>query len=110
VFVFMGEPDEGAAFLEPMWPGAAGIADPQKALFEAFGIARGGLKEMFGPRAAACGLRAAAKGNFIGRKQGDPWTLPAFVLVEGGRVRWRFDGEHAGHHPDWDLIPRREAA
>ena len=106
----MGEPDEGAAFLEAMWPGAAGIADPHKHLYDAFAVDRGGLKEMFGPAAAVCGLRAAAKGNFIGRKHGDPWTLPSFVLVDGSRVLWRFDGDHAGHHPKWSQIPRRAAS
>ena len=103
----MGEPDEGAAFLEPMWPGAAAIADPDKVLYDAFGVERGGMREMFGLRAAACGIRADAKGNYIGRKQGDPWTLPAFVLVEGDSVVWRHDGAHAGDHPEWAQIPRR---
>ena len=70
-------------------------------------VGRGGIVEMFGPGAVACGIRAAAKGNFIGRKQGDPWTLPAFVLTDGERILWRHDGSHAGDHPDWEEVRKQ---
>ena len=107
VFVFMGETAEGAAFLDGLWPQARGIADRDKRLYDAFGVARGGMKEMFGPGAFACGVRAAAKGNFIGRRHGDPWTLPSFILVYDERVVWRHDGAHAGDHPQWSEIVER---
>lgn len=100
----MGEAEEGTAFLDGLWPGARGIADLDKRLYDAFGVERGGVVEMFGPGAVACGIRASLKGNFIGRKRGDGWTLPAFVLVDGDRIVWRFDGAHAGDHPDWTVI------
>ena len=104
VFVFMGDADAGHSFLEPLWPDAEGIADPDKLLYGAFDVERGGMSEMFGPRAVACGIRATVKGNFIGRKHGDPWTLPTFVLAQGDRVMWRHDGEHAGDHPQWSEV------
>jgi hypothetical protein len=100
----MAGEDDGAAFLGSLWPEAEGIADPRKALYDAFDVERGGAAEMFGPGAIACGVRATMKGNLIGRKQGDPWTLPAFVLVDGDRVIWRHDGSHAGDHPRWTEI------
>ncbi len=103
----MGTPEEGASFLESLWPDARGVADPEKRLYEAFDVARGGAVEMFGPGAISCGIKATMKGNFIGRKKGDPWTLPTFVLVEGERVVWRHDGRHAGDHPEWtEIAPR----
>ena len=100
----MGDTDAGAAFLEPLWPGAPAISDPEKRLYEAFDVGRGGMIEMFGPGAVACGVRAALKGNFIGPKHGDPWTLPTFVLVNGDRVLWRHDGVHAGDPANFDLV------
>ena len=102
--MFMGESDEGAVFLDSLWPGALGIADPEKRLYEAFDVERGGVAEMFGPGAVACGLRATMKGNRIGRKKGDPWTLPSFVVTNGDNVVWRHDGRHAGDHPQWSEI------
>ncbi len=97
----MGSTEEGATFFDSLWPGARGIADPDKRVYAAFGVERGGMAEMFGPGAIACGIRATMKGNLIGRKQGDPWTLPTFVLVSENRVLWRHDGRHAGDHPAW---------
>ena len=106
----MGTNSEGRAFLDGYWPGARGIADPGKRLYEAFEVERGGLAEMFGPRTVACGIRATLKGNAIGRKHGDPWTLPAFILAEGDRILWRHDGAHAGDHPDWNDLSERATA
>lgn len=103
----MGEAEEGADFLESLWPGARGIADPDNHLYDTFQVGRGGLKEMFGPGAVACGIRATLKGNSIGRKHGDPWTLPVFVLMDGNSVVWRHDGAHAGDHPQWSEIMDR---
>ena len=100
----MASAEEGRSFLDQLWPGARGLADPDKRLYQAFGVKQGGVAEMFGPGAIACGIRATMKGNFIGRKKGDPWTLPAFVLVADNRILWRHDGTHAGDHPEWSDI------
>ncbi len=108
--MFMGNTEDGTAFLDSLWPGAKGLADPEKRLYDAFGVARGGMAEMFGPGAVSCGIRATMKGNFIGRKKGDPWTLPTFLLVAGDQILWRHDGKHAGDHPRWsDIVDRVDA-
>jgi hypothetical protein len=106
VFVFMGTPDEGRTFLDAHWPGAIGIADPDKILYEAFSVPRGGLREMFGLRSWVAGVRATLKGKLIGRRHGDPWTLPVLALLHGEEVTWRHVGAHAGDHPRIDDIPR----
>lgn len=100
----MGTLEESAAFLESLWPDACGIADPEMRLYDTFDVGHGGMAEMFGPGAVACGFRATLKGNFIGRKHGDPWTLPVFAFIWDGIVKWRHDGAHAGDHPRWDTI------
>jgi len=99
----MAEPDIGASFLRSLWPEAMGVADPGQRLYDAFDVGRVGISEMSGPSSVACGIRATVKGNFIGRKHGDPWTLPAFVLVDGDQILWR----HAGDHPRWAAILER---
>ncbi len=106
VFVFMGTPDEGRAFLDAHWPGASGIADPDKALYGAFSVPRGGWREMFGLGSWIAGLRATFKGKLIGRRHGDPWTLPVLAVVDGTDVVWQHVGTHAGDHPRLDDIPR----
>lgn len=107
VFVYQGTPEDGASFFghDRLWPDAEAVADLPKHLYDAFGVERGGVREMFGARSFACGLRAAVKGNGIGRKVGDGWTLPTVVALRDGQVRWRHHGEHAGDHPRWSDVP-----
>lgn len=111
VYVFMASPDEGRTFLDAHTPadrrGAVrGIADPERTLHEAFAVPRGGWREMFGLRAWAAGVRATARGKFVGRKVGDGWTLPVWALLDGDETTWRWDGVHAGDRPDLRSVPR----
>lgn len=87
-------------FFDRLFPGAVAIADPEGELYRAFGVERGGMKEMFGAEAWACGLRAVRQGHFINRKVGDPWTLPTVFAVREGQIIWEHRGRHAGDHPD----------
>ena len=81
------------------------IEDPDAELYRAFEIRRGGFREMFGLRAWIRGIVAFLRGNRIGRKVGDGWTLPTVIGIDGGSIVWRHDGEHAGDHPDLGTIP-----
>jgi len=105
LYVHLGSVDDGDAFFEWADPQARAVADPGARLYKAFGLGRGGVKELFGPAVWACGLRAGRKGHTVGRPVGDPFRMPGFVLVEGGRVVWRHDPRHAGDHPDFRSIP-----
>ncbi len=100
IVVYQGTPDQGAAWFHDLGPSMAAVADPDKALFDAFEVERGGLGAMFGPAAIACGIRATRKGHRIGRKVGDPWTLPLAVAIHDGAVVWEHRGRHAGDHLD----------
>lgn len=111
IHVFMGDPEQGEAFLDAHTPAhlrgtARGIADPDQVLYRAFAVPRGGWREMFGLRAWIAGLRAASRGKFIGAKVGDGWTLPVWAVIEGDRVTSRWVGEHAGDRPELSAIPR----
>ncbi len=105
VFVHQGTPAEGDAFFARLWPDVGAISDPDVRLYRHFGVGRGNLAQMFGPRSTACAVRALVKGNGIGRKVGDGWTLPTMFLIRDGQVVWTHHGEHAGDHPDWRAIP-----
>jgi hypothetical protein len=105
VFFYQGTPEEGAAFMRKLWAEARAIADLPKRFYNAFGLERGSLGQMFGAPVWACGLRAALKGHFIGKPVGDPWTMPGLFLVEQETITWQHDFKHAGDHPDWRAIP-----
>lgn len=101
LFVMEGEPRTIDAFFAGRDPDARVVADQDGSLRQLLGVRRGGLRAMFGLGAWRTGIRSFLRGNLIGRKRGaDGWTLPAFLVVESGRVTWRYDGAHAGDHPD----------
>ena len=81
------------------------IEDPDAELYRAFAVRRGGMRAMFGLRAWRRGISAFVRGNRIGRKVGDGWTLPTIVAIDDGHMIWRHDGAHAGDHPDIGAIP-----
>lgn len=108
LFFYQGSVEEGQAFFRRLWAEARAVADPDKRFYDALGIQRGGMREMFGPEVFACGMRAAAKGHFIGQPVGDPWVMPGLFLVDAqGAVVWSHDFRHAGDHPDFLSIADR---
>ena len=110
LFFYQGDVEQGEAFFKRLWPEARAVSDMPRTFYDAFGIERGGMKEMFGGGVWACGVRAAAKGHAIGAPVGDPWVMPGLFLADkNGRILWQHDFAHAGDHPDWEAIPRLAA-
>ena len=107
LFVHMGTPAEGDAFFDRFDPAARAIADPTARLYAAFGLGRGGWRQLASPEDWACGVRASRKGHRVGRPIGDPRRMPGFFVVEpSGRIAWSHAPRHAGDHPDLAAIPR----
>ncbi|MEM7802803.1 MAG: AhpC/TSA family protein [Chloroflexota bacterium] len=108
IFFFQGDNEQGEAFFRKLWPEARAVSDMPRKFYNAFGIERGGMKEMFGGGVWACGARAAAKGHTIGAPVGDPWVMPGLFLInEDGQIQWQHDFAHAGDHPDWKTLPQQ---
>ena len=106
LFFFQGSVTEGRVFLRRYWPEARAVSDPEKELYAAFGIGRGGLRQMFGPRVWTALRRARSKGIEQGPRSGDLWMMPGIFLVNAGRVLWAHEYEHAGDHPEFHCIPQ----
>lgn len=105
LFFFQGTPTEGRAFLRRYWPEVRAIADPELFFYEAFGVGRGSLLQMFGPGVAVAGWRARRKGHENGERSGDIYRMPGAFLVQGERVLWQHHYRHAGDTPDFAQIP-----
>ena len=105
---FLGRPTEGRAFLRRDWPTLRAVSDPKAELYEAFGVARGGLLQMFRPEVFAARSRAAAKGHRNGPRTGDVWRMPGMFLARGSEIVWAHEARHAGDPPDYARI-REEA-
>ena len=106
LFVGQGTSEETHDFFDDLWPEARVIANPSRDLYRAFGIQRGGMRQMMGPSVWACGIRAASKGNFMGKPMGDPQLLPGAFLVDGSQIVWEHRARHAGDNPNWKAVPR----
>lgn len=92
MFVYQGTVEQGPMFFDRLFPGAVALADPEGELYRAFDVERGGM-------------RATLQGHRIGRKVGDPWTLPTVFAVRNHTIIWEHRGEHAGDHPPVADIP-----
>ncbi|NOK57422.1 MAG: hypothetical protein GFH27_549309n157 [Chloroflexi bacterium AL-W] len=92
---------EGQAFFDKLWPEARAVSDSALHFYRAFGLARGGLREMFGPEVWLRGAEAALKGHSIGTPVGDPWIMPGAFLIYQHTILWQHTFRHAGDHPDW---------
>lgn len=85
--VHMSDPVSFAdAALERGLQSAHAFSDPNREIYRAFELKRGGFLELFGPRVILRGIMAARHG--LGRLDGDGFQMPgAFVLQDGKIVR-----------------------
>lgn len=101
LFVHMGDPRQGDEFFAQYHPDARAVSDPEARLYEAFGLHRGGLRDLFHPALLTCGIRAARKGHTPGKPVGDPWRKPGYFLVQADRILRAHRAEHMADHPDY---------
>lgn len=100
LFVHQGDPGDAESFFARLWPEARAIEDRALVLYRAFGLGRGSLGELLGPRVLKAGFRAAMKGNFGGKPSGDVRVMPGtFLIVDRERVVLAHRASHAGDHP-----------
>jgi hypothetical protein len=113
--IFVGSADGEATrrFFADFAPEERCIADPEGALWQAFGLGRGGVAQLIGPAVIGSALGAILKGNGIGLPSGDPLRLGGFFLVSEGRIAWARRARHAGDHPsleELEVVARRRPA
>ncbi|TVS01220.1 MAG: AhpC/TSA family protein [Phycisphaerales bacterium] len=105
VLVHMATQEEAAAFASKYGLSDASlIADPEKKLYGAFGLKRGTLGQLFGPKVWLRGLAATLKGHMVGKLVGDGFQMPGVFLVQDGRIVKAFRHETAGDRPDYDAL------
>jgi peroxiredoxin len=88
VFVGMGNIEETAAFRLKMESPQTYISDPNKSLYEEFGLRRGSFAQMFNTSTFRRGFDAMRAGTSIGgRPVGDPMMLAGvFVIDTSGEI------------------------
>jgi len=110
LFFFQGSPTEGRVFMRRYWPNAAAVADAEKRFYEAFGLERGSLRQMFAPAVWSARRHARERGHASGPRAGDIWMMPGIFLERGGRIVWSHEYRHAADHPDFARLGELVAA
>lgn len=86
------------------------FADPERQLYGAFGLGRGGARQLFGPGVWQRGVSAAAPawlgggGHGLGGLKGDGLQMPGVFLLEDGKVVAGYRHETAADRPDYTSL------
>ena len=81
------------------------IVDPDQRLYRAFGLNRGRLRQLFGPKVLVRGVQAGLlAGHGLGRLSADSFQMPGLFLIHRGRIVRRFRHHTAADRPDYLAI------
>lgn len=80
------------------------IADPKCELYRTFGLGKGGLLELFGPRVWWLGFIAIFKGCGVGHLAGDGRQMPGAFLFRNGEIVASQRARSASDLPDLDAL------
>ena len=81
--VTMGNPEQTSEFCRERGVPFVCLSDPEKETYTAFGLQRGGAREMLSPRNAIRGAQTFLKGNTLGKPVGDPLQMPGAFVLDG---------------------------
>lgn len=81
--------------------GVAHISDSSKHVYQAFGLGRGSLMQLFGPNLWRRGFQALADGHGVGKLQGDGFQMPGLFVLEDGKITQSYIHKDAGDRPDY---------
>ncbi len=111
VLVHMGSDEHGRRFFARYGlENLPSISDPRKSLYRAFGLPRGGVGDLFGPKVWLRGIQAAILGRHgIGRLVGDGFQMPGVFLLFHGEIVRSYRHQSAADRPDYlQLVTGRE--
>lgn len=88
-FVCMESSEEAAVFKAEHRSPHHFISDPDRQLYEAYGVKRGTTGQLFTLRAIGQGIKAVLSGSFQGKPTSDPMQLGATIILDQtGAVAW----------------------
>ena len=113
VLVHMGSEDHADKFFARYGlEDVARISDPERGLYKAFGLPRGTLFDLFGPKVWWRGFQAGILGRHgVGRLVGDGFQMPGIFLMFHGEILRSYRHQSAADRPDYlALVTGKEYA
>jgi peroxiredoxin len=106
VLVGLGRPEQARDFCQRRRVSFACVVRPDRAVHRSYGLRRGNLNQLAGPRVWAPWLRDQVTGKYQGRfGQGDVAQLPGtFVVDTEGVIRFAHRGRRSNDNPAIDDI------
>ena len=103
LLVHMGSEEQAAEFFARYnMDDVPRISDPKCALYRGFGLSRGSLGALFGPKVWTRGLQAGlANKHGAGTQIGDGFQMPGVFLIFYGEVLRTFRHQSAADRPDY---------
>jgi peroxiredoxin len=105
VLVYQWNPGEADELFERAGVGdVPRIADPDRALYRAFGLRRGNLWQLASPFVVWRVVVAGSAGHRVGKVLGDAFQMPGTFLVHKGRVIREFRHRSQAARPDYAAL------
>ncbi len=105
VLVGMGSPEQTTAFVKQFEILCPMIADPNRHLYQAFGLKMASALDLLAPSLAIKAVAAMAEGNKVGMPIGDIRQLPGvFILDTRGRIVFSHQAKDAADQPGAETI------
>ena len=103
VLVHMGDSEAIGKLTERYCLGGVDrICDPDRKLYQAFGLKRGRLRQLFGPKVLWRALpEGVLKRHGIGRLTADSFQMPGLFLIDESSIVRRFRYRTAADRPDY---------
>jgi peroxiredoxin len=108
-FVHLGTEEKAKVFFKPY--GLVDVprfSDPTGALYQAFGLVRGGFRQLFHPESIARAVAAWFHGHSTGLPAGDIERMPGAFLLKFGEVRKAFRHKLISDRPDYLALATSE--
>jgi peroxiredoxin len=111
VLAHMGKPEFGRDFFHKYGlDGLHQISDPGCGLYRAFGLPKGNLWMLFGPKVWVRGFEAGIlKRHGVGRLMGDGFQMPGIFMIFHGQILRSYRHQSAADRPDYVRFVNEDA-
>ena len=105
ILVGLGAPDRAEAFKEQFSLSFPIICDPQKKLYQTFGLGRGSFLSMAWPAILMKGLKTLSKGHTPGIPRDDVLQTPGVFLIDtSGNIRYAHYSKDPSDNPPIETL------